>query len=202
MFLHNWERTYFLFLSCIVTGDEKWCLYANISKRKEWLSTNKKATPRTKTCAHPQKIMLCIWWNSKSVLYYELLPRGVTIIADIYCQQLRCLADAIQEKRPTRLHEVMLLHDNGMLQTNKLKLFLYNNTGVRLGSHSAPTSFTWSCGLRFSPFLLSVEQPSRNFLSRWKCASNMAWWLLQLKTTLFLQVQNWKVTPALADCCK
>ena len=46
------------FLSCIVTGDEKLCLYANIRKRKEWLSPNQKATPRTKTCAHPQKIML------------------------------------------------------------------------------------------------------------------------------------------------
>ena len=30
------------FLSCIVTGDEKWCLYANIKKRKEWLSPNKR----------------------------------------------------------------------------------------------------------------------------------------------------------------
>ena len=45
------------FLSPIVTGDKKWCLYANIRKRKEWLSSNKKKTPRTKTCAHPQKTM-------------------------------------------------------------------------------------------------------------------------------------------------
>ena len=30
------------FLSCIVTGDDKWCLYANIRKRKEWLSPNKR----------------------------------------------------------------------------------------------------------------------------------------------------------------
>ena len=33
------------FLSCIVTGDKKWCLYANIRKRKEWLSPNKKQLP-------------------------------------------------------------------------------------------------------------------------------------------------------------
>ena len=30
------------FLSCIVTRDEKWCLYAKIRKRKEWLSPNKR----------------------------------------------------------------------------------------------------------------------------------------------------------------
>ena len=89
-----------------------WCLYANIRKRKEWLRPNKKATPRTKTCVHPQKNTLCIWWNSEGVLYYELLSWdvGLTITADIYCQQLSRLADAIQEKRPTRLREVMLLY--------------------------------------------------------------------------------------------
>ena len=70
------------FLSCIVTGDEKWCPYANTRRRKQWLSLNKKATPRTKTCAHPQKIMFCIWWNSEGVLDYEMLSRGVTT-ADI-----------------------------------------------------------------------------------------------------------------------
>ena len=26
------------FLSCIITGDVKWCLFANVRKRKEWLS--------------------------------------------------------------------------------------------------------------------------------------------------------------------
>ena len=38
-----------------------------------------KANPPTKACGHPQKVMLPIWWTSESVLYYELIPRGVTI---------------------------------------------------------------------------------------------------------------------------
>ncbi|KAJ4433887.1 hypothetical protein ANN_16200 [Periplaneta americana] len=83
-----------------------------IRKRKKWLSPNKKATPRTKLSARPQKILLCTWWNCEGVLYYELLLRGVTITADIYFHQLRRLAHALKEKRPTRLREVMLLHDN------------------------------------------------------------------------------------------
>ena len=80
----------------------------------------KEATPRTKTCAHPQKIMLCIWWNSEGMLYYELHPRGVAITADIYCQQLRYLADAIQENRPTMLNEVTLLHDSARPHSTNL----------------------------------------------------------------------------------
>ena len=31
-----------LFLSCIITGDEEWCFYPNIRKRKEWLSQKKR----------------------------------------------------------------------------------------------------------------------------------------------------------------
>ena len=38
---HRLTREHRPFLSGIVTGDEKWCLYANIRKRKEWLSLNK-----------------------------------------------------------------------------------------------------------------------------------------------------------------
>ena len=34
------------FISCIFTGDEKWCLYTNIRKRKEWLSPNKRRIRR------------------------------------------------------------------------------------------------------------------------------------------------------------
>ena len=51
---HRLAREHQPFLFGIITGDEKWCLYANIRKKKEWLSPNKKATPRTKICAHPQ----------------------------------------------------------------------------------------------------------------------------------------------------
>ena len=33
------------FLSCIVTGDDKWCIYANIRKWNEWVSLNKNQLP-------------------------------------------------------------------------------------------------------------------------------------------------------------
>ena len=86
--------------------------------------------------------MLSIWWNSEGVLYYELLPRGVIITADIYCQQLRRLADAIQEKQPTRLREVMLLHDNVGLHSANLTKNTIGPTGAGLGSHSIPILIT------------------------------------------------------------
>ena len=111
---------------------------------------------RTKTCAHPQKIMLYIWWNSEGVLYYELLRRGITITADIYCQQLRRLADAIQEKRPTRLREVMLFHDNARLHSANLTKTLYRSwVGMTFRTHLIhlilrPQIFTFSALYRYN----------------------------------------------------
>lgn len=58
------------FLSPIVTGDETFCFYVNIKNRKQWVSSNRKASPPDKVGIHPRQLMLCIWW------YYELLSRN------------------------------------------------------------------------------------------------------------------------------
>ena len=42
MLVHHWlaHEQHWPFLTCIVTSDEEWCLYANIRKRKKCLSHN------------------------------------------------------------------------------------------------------------------------------------------------------------------
>jgi len=59
--------------------------------------------------------MLCIWWNQKGVIHYELLKPGRTITGDFYRQQLIGLKRAIAEKRPeyaTRHESIIFHHDN------------------------------------------------------------------------------------------
>jgi histone-lysine N-methyltransferase SETMAR len=99
------------FVSCIVTGDEKWCLYINFKQRKEWLSPDKQATPHAKPDLHPRKTM-CIWWDMEGIILCELLERNLTIAPERYCQQLRRLEEAILQKRPGRQHGVILQHDS------------------------------------------------------------------------------------------
>jgi hypothetical protein len=36
----------------------------------------------------------------EGIIYYELIERNLTIAAERYCQQLRCVEEAIQQKRP------------------------------------------------------------------------------------------------------
>jgi transposase len=88
---HPLARQHQSFLSRIVTGNEKWCLYVNFKQRKEWLSPEKKPTPRTKPDLLPRKTMLCIWWDMERIINYELLERNLTVTAERYCQQLRRL---------------------------------------------------------------------------------------------------------------
>jgi hypothetical protein len=58
--------------------------------------------------------MLCIWWDMEGIIHYELLERNLTVTAERYCQQLRRLEEAIQQKRPCRRHGVILQHDSAL----------------------------------------------------------------------------------------
>ncbi|GFX88107.1 histone-lysine N-methyltransferase SETMAR [Trichonephila clavipes] len=46
-----------------------------------------------------RKVLLCIWWDLKGIIYYEFLTYGQTLNSDLYCQQLDRLKLAIDEKR-------------------------------------------------------------------------------------------------------
>ncbi|GFT68405.1 mariner Mos1 transposase [Trichonephila clavipes] len=47
-----------------------------------------------------RKVLLCIWWDWKGIIFYELLPYDQTQNPDLYCQQLDRLKLAIDQKRP------------------------------------------------------------------------------------------------------
>ena len=59
--------------------------------------------------------MLCIWWDQKDVLYYELLKQGETVNGEPYRTQLIRLKRAIAEKRleyATKHKVIIFHHDN------------------------------------------------------------------------------------------
>ena len=84
--------------------------------------------------------MLCVWWNQKGVIYYELLKPGETVNTERYQQQMINLNQALCEKRPEyqkRQHEVILLHDNAPSHTAKLVKETIEAFGWEILSHSA-----------------------------------------------------------------
>lgn len=103
------------FLHRIVTGDEKWIHYDNPKRKKAWVKPGEPGPSQPKRDIHSDKVMLCIWWDMKGVIYHELLKPSETITGDVYRRQLMRLKRAIEEKRPewdNRHDKIILLHDN------------------------------------------------------------------------------------------
>jgi len=101
------HRTY-EWLRNLVTGDEKWVLYVNHTRKRQWLEVGQSGIATPKDDLHPKKVMLSVWWSVRGIIHWELLPTGSTITADLYCQQLDRVAAELQEKQD----KVYFLHDN------------------------------------------------------------------------------------------
>ncbi|XP_076040955.1 histone-lysine N-methyltransferase SETMAR-like [Oratosquilla oratoria] len=63
------------FLSCVMTGDEKLCLYLNKKQKKDWGSPTKQPKSRVKPEVHQTKVLLSVWWAQSEVVHHELLPK-------------------------------------------------------------------------------------------------------------------------------
>lgn len=108
------------FLYRIVTGDEKWIYYENPKRKKAYVRPGEPGPSQPKRNIHCAKVMLCIWWDMKGVVYYELLESGETVSGEVYRRQLIRLKRAIEEKRPewvNRHNKLIFQHDNAKPHT-------------------------------------------------------------------------------------
>jgi len=103
-------------LDSVVTGDEKWTFYANIRRKRQWVDAGTSAEREPRQELHPKKIMLSVFWDSKGIIMFDLLPQNTTITAAYYCQQLDRLQQKLAETRPER-QRTILLHDNARPHT-------------------------------------------------------------------------------------
>ncbi|KAK6748554.1 hypothetical protein RB195_001280 [Necator americanus] len=67
--------------------------------------------PFVKDEIHENKFMLSVLWGVHRIYCFELLPNNTTVTAEVYCAQLRRLADKIHKEHP-KLDSFRLLHDN------------------------------------------------------------------------------------------
>ena len=82
----------------MITGDEKWITYDNQTRKKSWIKEGEKA--KAKPGLTTKKVILCVWWDWKGIVQYELLSPDQTINSELYCEQLERLQQAIERKRP------------------------------------------------------------------------------------------------------
>jgi len=129
-----------------MTENEKWIFYDN-PKKKKYYAKPSQSLPSTSTSIprpiiHGSKIMLCIWWEQKDLVYYELLKSGDSITGDRYRLQLIRLSHACEKNgRNTSRHDkVILLHDKAWPHVAKVvKKYL------KLGCFTASAVFSEHC---------------------------------------------------------
>lgn len=102
-------------LSNVITADEKWVLYTNHSRKRQWLSPGQAGTPVHRD-AKPKKVMICVWWGVKGIAHWETLPIGGTVNGELYCQQLDRVAASLKGIQD----RVYFLHDNARPHVSKI----------------------------------------------------------------------------------
>lgn len=110
------------FLKRIITSDEKFVLYENPRRQSQWLSPGQAPIPTPKGDLHPRKILLCVWWDYRGIIYFELLPQGKTVTAAVYCAQLDRLHKQLLIKRPALVNRNLVVYhcDNARGHTAKI----------------------------------------------------------------------------------
>jgi histone-lysine N-methyltransferase SETMAR len=96
-----------------------------------------------------------VWWNYEGPIYYELVPDGRTINAEVYSQQLEKMYTVLLEKYPALVNRkrVLLQQDNARPHTAKKTLQKMEELeGTELLPHPA-----FSPALAPSDRLLSVS---------------------------------------------
>ena len=118
------------FLHRIVTGDEKWFYYENPKRKKARVKPGEPGPSQSKRNIHCAKVMLCIWWDMKGVVYHELLTPAETINGERYRRQLMHLKQALVIKRPdwgNRHDKLIFQHDKARPHVAKpVKNYLEN----------------------------------------------------------------------------
>ena len=79
--------------------DRSWDLGSMWHSRNETPVTTRDAHKFSKQTFNNRKVMATVFWDQKGVFLMEFMQRGTTITADSYCETLRRLRRAIQNKR-------------------------------------------------------------------------------------------------------
>ncbi|KAF7493631.1 Histone-lysine N-methyltransferase SETMAR [Sarcoptes scabiei] len=103
------------FLQRLVTGDVKYITFESLKKERSPSDCDDSYQSMEFSNSNDdiQKLLLCVWWDQKGIIYYELLAPGQKLTAALFCQQLNRLKEAIDVKRPELVqYGVVLLFDS------------------------------------------------------------------------------------------
>ena len=127
------------FFKRIVTCDEKWIYFKNENDSNQWLDQSQPALPVVRR-RFEKKVMICVWWNFKGIIHFELVKDGQAVNSQLYSQQLERMYAALQKFYPpvTNRRCGLLLQDNAPAHTaRRTKKKIEELDGIQLLPHPA-----------------------------------------------------------------
>lgn len=108
------------FFERIVTCDEKWIYHSNQSRSRQWVAPGDDPSSVPRRGLTTKKILLCIWWDCRGIVYQEYLKSGGTIDSNNYSAMLKKVNESIKSKWPSHLLRkgVLFLQDNARPHTS------------------------------------------------------------------------------------
>ena len=127
------------FIKRIVTCDEKWIFFNNPDRGRQWLSPGQSAESVVRQGRYDRKVMLCVWWNYKGLVHFELLKEGQTINSSLYSEQLERMLDRLEDLEPALVNRkrVLLQQDNAPAHTAKNTKRKIKDLDIELLPHPA-----------------------------------------------------------------
>ncbi|GAV06446.1 hypothetical protein RvY_16437 [Ramazzottius varieornatus] len=90
----------------IITCDEKWILYNNRKRKRQWLDEGEELQEIPKPELHQKKVMVAVWWSSRGLVHYDSLPPGKTINAGYYCLELETVMKKLAVQQPKLINRL------------------------------------------------------------------------------------------------
>jgi histone-lysine N-methyltransferase SETMAR len=126
-------------LNSIVTGDETWAFHFTPETKQQSRECQHSSLPKPQKFKRTQsagKVMATVFWDRKGVLLVDFMAHGTIINADRYCETLKKLRRAIQNRRRGMLTKgVCLLHDNARPHITHQTVALLDQFGWDIITH-------------------------------------------------------------------
>ena len=112
MHLHRKRTTNWIYQ--IVAQDEKWVSYDNPIHSLVWVDANEKPEPRPKRKPYCKKDMLSFFFCSSGAIFWELIPGGSTVTAQVMCTHLEKMVHQIHTTCPQHGNILLLFWKRGI----------------------------------------------------------------------------------------
>jgi len=88
------------FIKRIITGDETWIYEYDTQSRHQARKTSNEPRPKKpRRFQSKKKAMLTVFMNYNGIVHHEFLPEGQTVNNEYYLGVMRCLREAVRQKR-------------------------------------------------------------------------------------------------------